>query len=370
MKNPLPNRFISNLAGICRHHLLAEKWLIAPNLRVGHQWIEQVARSGQPAVNLRVTTVLGLALQFLSSAGREVTLLPGQAHEFMVDRLWDGLKDKQKDPYLATIQVTPGFLSRLSFTISDLRMAGVTAGQMDAGHFEVGAKGLEVAALYGAYCRQLDALDIYDSARVLEEAARLDGLAGDSVALVPDFIHLQGLEGRFASSLPGEKLLKVPGETAVDLSAVVGGGRGLTVSFATALGETAEVRNIFRRCLSRGIPLDQVEVLYTDQESYLPLLFEESVRLARDHVTDVSDPPVTFADGIPTRFTRPGRALMAWVDWIREGFPQPVLLTMVRNGLLVTDGNIPAARMARLLRNLPVGRGRNRFLPVMVSRVR
>ena len=63
-----PNTFITNLAELCGQHLLAEKWLLAPNRRVGNQWVEQVARSGQPAVNLRVTTVRSLVMEMAGAA--------------------------------------------------------------------------------------------------------------------------------------------------------------------------------------------------------------------------------------------------------------------------------------------------------------
>jgi len=367
------SQFIQNLASICRENLLAEKWLLAPNRRVGNQWVEQVARSGQPAVNLRVTTPLALALQLLSAAGREVTLVSGQAHELMVDRLWCALKEKQEAPYLATVKTTPGFLSRLAATIADLRRAGVAPDQLVNSRFEVSAKGAEVGALYSAYCRELDTLGVYDSARVLLEAISLVSTLGGTLILLPSFMHLPGLEGRFIDTIPDECHVEVVGDMAGDLPGLLdpaGGDTGLTVSFATALGETAEVRSVFRRILSRQIPLDQAELLYGDQDTYLPLLFEESVRLARRHVTDVTDPPVTFAEGIPTRFTRPGRALMAWVDWIREGFPQPLLVSMVRGGLLETDKSIPPARMARVLRALPIGSGRNNYLKVMDKGIR
>jgi ATP-dependent helicase/nuclease subunit B len=365
-----PNIFIQNLARICSEHLLTEKYLLAPNLRVGHQWVEQVARTGQPAVNLRVTTPLSLALQVLSSAGRDVTLLPRQAHELLVDRLWCGLSKDTSDPYLATVDVTPGFLSQLAATIADLRSAGVTTMQMSAGSFEVSAKGAEVAALYDAYRRELEKLNVYDSARVLAEAASLAEFGGDTLILVPSFLYLPGLEGRFISALPEKRVLEVAGETGENLPEIAAGGKELTVSFATALGESAEVRSVFNRCLDRKFPLDQVEVIYSDQETYPPLLFEESVRLTRHHNTDLSDLPVTFADGIPTRFTRPGRALMAWVDWIREGYPQPLLVSMVRNGLLTTDERVSGSHMAQLLRSLPIGRGRDRYLKVLGSRIR
>jgi ATP-dependent helicase/nuclease subunit B len=368
MKNT--NQFITSLAAICEQEKLIEKWLLAPTRRIGNQWAEQVARAGTAAVNLRVTTPLALALQLLSAAGKDITLLPYQAHELMVDRLWCGLKDSQKKPYLATVAVSPGFLSQLASTISDLRTSGVTAGQMDTDLFEVGAKGLEVAALYSAYCSELEKRNLYDSARVLGEAASLGAKLAEALVLVPAFMHLAGLEGRFIHSLGEGRVRTVEAESAEDLPDLATGGRGLEVSFAAGLGETVEVRQVFRRCLAEDIPLDQVEIIYSDQDTYLPLLYEESVRLTREHVPDISDPPVTFADGIPTRFTRPGRALMAWVDWIREGFPQPLLVSMLRGGLLKTGDKVTAARMARLLRSLPVGSGQERYLPVLASRIR
>lgn len=55
------------LARICREHLLDEKWLIAPSLRVGHQWVDAVVRNGQPAVNVRISTIKGFALDLAAS---------------------------------------------------------------------------------------------------------------------------------------------------------------------------------------------------------------------------------------------------------------------------------------------------------------
>ena len=35
------NTLASELATVCRDHLLSEKWLIAPSRRVGHQWLDR-----------------------------------------------------------------------------------------------------------------------------------------------------------------------------------------------------------------------------------------------------------------------------------------------------------------------------------------
>ena len=44
--------------------------------------------------------------------------------------------------------------------------------------------------------------------------------------------------------------------------------------------------------------------------------------------------PVTFADGLPIRESRTARALAAWLRWRAEGYPQWLLVRMLRDGLL------------------------------------
>lgn len=117
----------------------------------------------------------------------------------------------------------------------------------------------------------------------------------------------------------------------------------------SAVGETNEVREVLRRCLANGWPLDEVEVLHTDAETYVGRFYEVCAAL---------EVPVTFAEGIPVRYSRPGRALSAWLAWVAGDFPQPALVAMIRDGLL--DG--VAGNLAGVLRVVPVGFGRDRYL--------
>ena len=89
-----------------------------------------------------------------------------------------------------------------------------------------------------------------------------------------------------------------------------------------------------RICIAKGYNLDQVELIYTDTDAYVPCIYETFLRTQFDNQSDEFDIPVTFADGIPTRYSRPGRALMAWLEWIRNGYPQTVLVQMIHDGLL------------------------------------
>ncbi|HXK93304.1 MAG TPA: hypothetical protein PKV38_06430, partial [bacterium] len=55
------NVFYETLAQICQIRRLDEKWLLAPNLRIGQQWLDRVAFSGIPVVNARPKTLRRLA---------------------------------------------------------------------------------------------------------------------------------------------------------------------------------------------------------------------------------------------------------------------------------------------------------------------
>ena len=145
------------------------------------------------------------------------------------------------------------------------------------------------------------------------------------------------------------------------------------VDIFRAVGEANEVREVLRRCLAGGIPLDEVELLHTDMETYVPLVYETMAAAQSGEDGQDDEWPVTFAEGIPCRYARPGRALAAWVAWVDEDFPQSRLVRMIREGLL----NIPEpneqkanfSRMAALLRGVGIGFGRDRYLPQLDEQI-
>ena len=95
-----------------------------------------------------------------------------------------------------------------------------------------------------------------------------------------------------------------------------------TAEIFRAVGEANEVREVLRTCLSRGYKFDEVEILHTDAETYIPLIYELLIRPEAELTLDDQGLPVTFAEGIPTRYSKPGRALTAWLAWLREGYMQ------------------------------------------------
>ena len=75
--------------------------------------------------------------------------------------------------------------------------------------------------------------------------------------------------------------------------------------------------------------------------------------------------PVTYAVGVPVERSRPGRAAMAYLEWISADFPESMFRYLLASGdVAPTAGGDDApsgGRLARRLRRLRVGWGRDRY---------
>src|SRR5262249_51781545 len=103
-----------------------------------------------------------------------------------------------------------------------------------------------------------------------------------------------------------------------------------------------------------------------DRHTYAPLIYEVFAALLSDDET-VDDILVTFQEGLSARQLRPGRALVAWVNWINEDFHQPTLVRMIQEGLLeipnTSSEEMSFSRLSTELAGIGIGFGRERYLP-------
>jgi ATP-dependent helicase/nuclease subunit B len=363
------NVFIAALAGLCAGQPLAEKRLIAPSRRVGNQWLDVVARAGRAVLNVRVETLRSLAVELaapaLAQAGRAVA--PRRAELILTDRALRTLLP-EKLTYLRAAAPGAGLSATVLRSVVDLRLEGVPAARLRKGVLEDPAKAADLRLIVGEYDRLLAAEGLADYARVLQLAAeRLasdpDALGPDTLVLIPEDLALKGLERRLLTALPPDRLRKL----VVDPPGIPG-----RIGFSCAVGEVNEVRGVLRSCLEGGIPLDEAELLHTGQE-YTRTLFETFAAIDRPGADPAGELPVTFAEGLPCSLSRPGRGLAGWLRWIAEGYPQAGLVAMVREGLLETgdpgDGSIGFSRLAALLRSIPIGQGRERYLVRVDERI-
>ncbi|NPV59882.1 MAG: hypothetical protein HPY75_09490 [Actinobacteria bacterium] len=382
------NRLAEDLRSLCSSRPLEEKRLLAPSLRVGRQWLDAVTCAGTAVFNVRIMTVTGFALELAApEMERRGLTFAGDTRLGLV--LEEMLAQRREEAgYLGRLDQSPGLARMMASSFRDLRLAGVTAEDLHPKHFEVSAKGEELASLFAAYDERLRSLSLADLSAVLRIAERR--LREDARALPPQCLvalpsdmleEISALERALWDALPeGVKVIlecdrpceaRVGAPTDAALlawlpkpaEAPMPAGDG-SVDFFRAEGEVNEVREVFRRCVASGIPLDEVEVLHSDYSTYVPLIYE----VCRALFGDGDDVPVTFAEGIPVSYSRPGRALAGWISWVRDGYPQETIARMIEDGLLKAgDGEAVGgfARLAAALRALPIGAGRDRYLHVI-----
>ncbi len=369
------NTFIEKLAEACRAHRITQKWLIAPSLRTGHQWLDQVTRAGGSALNVHIHTVRSLAMKILAPqlADGKVKVASAAVRRLVVAAAWQQvMKD---DGYLGSARLTPGLLALAESSLLDLRLAGLGPGDLDGARFEQAVKGTELRALLAAYQAELEKrnlIDHADAARRAAEALRESGPPG-IVVIRPDDLQLTVLERTLFDAFAGEVVVTLPVDRPADAAALEPGGDG-SVHIVHATGEANEIRAVLRSVLEQELPLDGIELLYTAADPYVPLIYDTAHRIFEHDASRDLGVPLTFADGVPARLSRPGRLLAAWHGWVHQDFPQSGLLRMLQAGLLRLpadqDGDpVSAARLVRMLRSVGIGFGRDRYARCLAEKI-
>ncbi len=367
------NTFIAALAAQCASRPIDEKRLIAPSRRVGNQWLDAAARSGRPMLNVRVETLRSLAVDLAAPALARggLTVAPRRGAQLLIDRVLRALLREGRLPYLSRAKPGAGLAATVLASLAELRQEDIPEENLRKGVFADVAKNADLKLLAGEFSRLLAAEGLADYARVLRLAAeRLaadpDALGRDTVVLIPEDALPNGLERRLLEALPAGRLLRL----GVDPPGIPG-----QIRFACAVGENNEVRSVLRACREAGLPLDEVEVLYTDA-AYSREFLETFAAVDRPGSDQTEEAPITFAEGLPCALARPGRAVTLWLRWMSEGHPQALLVTMVREGLLEVgegvepgDTRIGFSRLARRLRSIPIGQELERYLPRINERI-
>ncbi len=208
------NTLVRELSNVCRDRLLDEKWLLAPSLRAGHEWLVAVARAGQPVVNAHVHTIMNIALE--SGRAQVVTkkleLISRHQGTLVVEQVMRRLQ--KPDGYLGKLPPSERLAAAVSSAIGAIRRAGLESAGLNPGYFEVAAKGLELIEISNAYLEAIQKKGWIDRADALSlgiERLRTDSKAlGESVwVLVPEDIDVTGLEGELLAAIPERQLVRL-----------------------------------------------------------------------------------------------------------------------------------------------------------------
>src|SRR3954453_11136795 len=164
--------FVQQLASLCRAHVTRSKWVFVPTPPLGRTIGERIALDGTNWLNLRFVTPLDIALRmgapFLVERGidpSEEGLGPALMMRLLLDL-------PEEDGYFRPLATQPTMAQALWTTVRELRMAGVTSGDLKPDAFEVSRKYAELRALLTAYEQFLATSNRGDMAAVYIEAVQ------------------------------------------------------------------------------------------------------------------------------------------------------------------------------------------------------
>jgi ATP-dependent helicase/nuclease subunit B len=364
------NTLLTQLARFCESHPIDEKILLAPSLAAGVQILDALARSGAAHVNLRPSTVHTLALEvsgpILASEGRR--LLSRAQLLALVEEACDEVLIESS--YFGSLRTRPGLHRALQQTLEEIHRAGLSADQLPAAAFEDRRKAEELRAIGRAYRAALARHGFADPAEIVGLATALltreGGRRSAETAWVlrPDGLEPTPREEEFLRLLAGSRAVPLPTDRPADFTP-----SAETVAIAAASGEENEIRAVLRRLLDDEIPLDEVEIVTTDDATYRPLLHELSSEYGL---------PCTFLEGVAVTFSRPGQGILDYLEWVSTGHPAAVLHRLIADGRADFRGvhargrDVGPVRAARALRQARIFSGAGRYarrLDALVERL-
>lgn len=359
--------FVKELRSILNQHPLVEKVVITDNPIAMRGLLDALAREGVPWANVFCYTPAQLAERLVSDA----TFLPETAANSILVRLTIGhllesLPAAQQ--YLGPSRSNPGTVEAVANAIYDLRMHGLSSADLRASGFTGSSRGLLLADILEAYEEHLAEADWHDEAELMRKAmSALEGSSNtERLYLISTDLASGGdlpqLKRQLLTSLPKEQVKVLP-EAQIGTFYDAVSQHLWRLDLFAASSPVAEIRETLRVLANKSKThgLGNALVFLARHDRYQSSMMEVLSAFEADCGVTI---PCTFERGIPASLTRPGRFVDAYLKWIESGYPADLLAAMLSERLMTVPAefSIDADKAARLLRNLSIGAGRDRYL--------
>ena len=358
--------FVAQLEQLCRAHPSRAKWIFVPSHAIGRTIGDRLALAGTHWANLRFVTAFDVALRmgapFLVERGIDPS--EEQLGPALIMRLLFALHNTPA--YFKPLAHEPKLAAALWASIRELRLANIPSSALTTRAFASKDKAAELTALLKAYEDHLAAHNLGDQATVyLEALTHKDWCPiqpADCWATLPGTIWTP-LETQLLATLPGERV-RLPDTRPFNIarprrlttfasSPTPPPTVAATVEFFQAGGPDAEIDEVLRRIAASGKSLDEIEIACA-AEGYATLIWEKALRFNWN---------VSLSSGLPATLTRPGRALIGYIEWIEDDFAAGKLRRLLQSGdvRLPESLNLRASRAANVLVKAEAAWGRETF---------
>ncbi|HEX6309444.1 MAG TPA: PD-(D/E)XK nuclease family protein [Longimicrobiales bacterium] len=397
---------LSALAAAAAAHPYERKLLVCRRGGVGRELLRALAARGCSWIGFEVTTPARLAQELVEDelAAEGLKVSDGFDELSLLDGAIDAVLDSSSGR-LAELAEGVGLRQAVGRSVQALRMAGIDAPALERARFRDEDKRAQIARILAEYERRLRDSGRVDRARIFERATAklaIRAAVPDGLVYIVSGQSTRGREGQFLSALieRGAAVLAADpvfglrhpdtwlGSTAGPADgALQGGATPLSwlhdaagwarAALADGGGEAAgdvvldvfaatsvstELREVLRRIMAAGLRWDEAEIIATDATVY---------GVALDALAQRLGIPVSYAAGLPVTRTRPGRSVAKYLEWVEQDFPADVLRQMLERGDIASpDSDVTGVALARRLRSLRIGRGRERYETALAGRER
>lgn len=419
---PVAPRVLGALRAAAEYYPFERKLVVCQRPGVGRELLRSLVVSGTNWVNFEVTTPRQIAHDLVAAdlAAHDLRVADEFDELALLDIAIDSILDGSAGR-LAELAQGSGLRQAVASSVRALRLAGIAAPALERARFRDEDKRAQIARMLDEYELRLRGTKLVDTAALLARATA-SLVVGDArlpdarIYLMPGQ-NLRGLNGQLlyalqergaevletdpvfgiprptawldraggaaAARLDGSEASEPVGATPLSHLHDVGGwsqsgssvSDDVELSVFAATSVTSELREVLRRVMSGGLRWDEVEIIATDAVAY---------GVALDGLAQRWGIAVSYATGLPAARTRPGRAVAKCLEWVQQGYPSELLRQMLERGDVAappatgaegaggehrTGTRVSGVAMARRLRSLKVGRGRDRYLTVLDQRL-
>lgn len=366
---------IASLHQTCKTNVLGEKVLVVDSYSIGEQILLHYMKQGHQAINLKVKTIRDLALETVDTHHSYINPAIGS---HLLYSLLKTLKENKELEYFHELEVTPTLSQGMYQVIQELRLANYSSESLKKHQFVSIDKGNDMIQIVRGYENILQDHQLKDDLHLYHEAMDV-GQKSDSVYLLQNNLVLTDLQEQFLDAILPNKVVHLPlapvyGVTknhqstdgdATPLSFIyqLNGDRkpGTELNLFTTKTEEHELKEVIGQIADNHFRLDDCVLLYTQRNPYVTGMY---------HLAEAQQIPVTYNEGIPIRFTRPGKLIAGVLKWMKESYSVSAFVHLLQEGLLDLGGDGPSKmRWTTLLRKTRIGWGETRYISLLQNEI-
>jgi len=388
--------YIKPLQEIFKKYPFEKKIMVIPSYIDGNTFKKTLARQSLSALNFHHSTLFDLARRFSLDdlIKNKLNILDHSLGLVIIMQILKDLSVQKSLSYFQLPMVTPGLAKTIFRTIKEIRASGYTSQSWSSEITIDSGKMKDVHRIMVEYENQLQDRGLVDEAMLYFLAIHSQYREKHSIILVPSNLQMNPLEQLFFNKTvkPVACILEFPCPEAtvapfcfslaeINDQVHCPERRILDflnhkedtnlqlpetdIEFFRTHGEYAETREVLRIILEKGIPFEKAQILYTVQEPYSQFFYQLLNSCHEFTDLSVKKIPVTFHSGIHIKNSHPARLFFDLIEWMNDNYSIKRLFTLLNSGNINLHLPEPftTGEFASLLRQSPIGWGRERYLP-------